>query len=103
MMVPTRLEADTDDSDQKKTKTSFPLGLVSNWHSKVSTLSQTVSKAKASELNAGNTSAHGGLDDEDTLATFTPTPLTGTVASNRKNDVRRFYQNLFPMWQGTDI
>jgi hypothetical protein len=87
------------DSDQKKTKASFPSGLVSNWQSKVSAPSQTSRKAKASGPHTGDTSTFGGLNDEDASATFSP------ISSNRKfkNDVRSFYRHLFPIWKGTDV
>ena len=88
LMLLTRLkaDADSDPSDQKRTKTNFPSGLVSNWESKMSLLSQT-SKATASESNDGNTMTPGGLNDEDALAIFSPASLITRAAPNRKNDV----------------
>ena len=106
VMVLTRLMGDTDGSDQKRTKANFPSGLVSNWQSKISPLSQA-SKVTAPGSNGANTMTQSsGLNNEDAFGTFSPEPLitVGTQAApNHKNDVGCFHRNVFPLRKGTNI
>jgi hypothetical protein len=61
----------SNSGQMKNAKPAFLSGLVSNWQSKVSTLSQLSLKARTPEHN-GDTLALGGLNDEDALDTFSP-------------------------------
>jgi hypothetical protein len=82
----------TRDSVSKKSKSTLPSGLVTNWEQKIAARKPV--KATGAATGATSSSIEqtlGGLDDEDAYAVQPDSELLGKSRNkDRKNDVRFF-------------